>query len=284
MEYTMEELLPIVEKLTGKYTSFESSSITYETARMLMGAVLYCIEEFYNTGSTGLTVAEKLDASIAYQRGYDLVISKVYASKEIYEDILGTFNDFQCRNCKDTITKGLPQFFLKYDPKFNPQDHILTLDYPTVRPVHAFCGINVIYEYLCNIQTEWIFLNAFDTKRIELLLERIMTDYQNLFLDNISYSVLLSCLGCIIAEKPIAMLELQADDMETIAHYFKHDTVEKAELKIEMLLSKLFDNVYTERTALKDYFAPLSKDYAIRIVNGLNHHSLKGIFYITDTL
>lgn len=37
--YSMEELLPVVAWLTRKYTSNESTSITYEKARQLMGAV-----------------------------------------------------------------------------------------------------------------------------------------------------------------------------------------------------------------------------------------------------
>ena len=50
MEYRLEELLPAAAGLTEKYTSKESSSITYETAQMLMEAVIYCIglcEESY---------------------------------------------------------------------------------------------------------------------------------------------------------------------------------------------------------------------------------------------
>ena len=43
MDYTMEELLPVVGKLTEKYTGFSSTSVTYETARQLMEAVLYCL-------------------------------------------------------------------------------------------------------------------------------------------------------------------------------------------------------------------------------------------------
>ena len=43
MDYTMEELLPVVGKLTEKYTSLSSTSVTYETAQQLMGAVLYCL-------------------------------------------------------------------------------------------------------------------------------------------------------------------------------------------------------------------------------------------------
>ena len=42
----MEELVPIVGKLAEKYTSFESTSISYEKAEQLMGAVLYSIHEW----------------------------------------------------------------------------------------------------------------------------------------------------------------------------------------------------------------------------------------------
>jgi hypothetical protein len=44
-KFEIGELLPIVSDLAKKYTSMESSSITYENARMLMESVLYCLEE-----------------------------------------------------------------------------------------------------------------------------------------------------------------------------------------------------------------------------------------------
>lgn len=43
--YEMEELLPLVAKLAAKYTSGESTSVTYEAAGQLMEAVCYCIRE-----------------------------------------------------------------------------------------------------------------------------------------------------------------------------------------------------------------------------------------------
>ena len=43
--YKMEELVPIVGKLAQRYTAGESTSVTYEKAEQLMGAVLYCIRE-----------------------------------------------------------------------------------------------------------------------------------------------------------------------------------------------------------------------------------------------
>ena len=42
MDYKMEELLPIVSELAQKYTGYESTSVTYEKAQMLMGdSLLY---------------------------------------------------------------------------------------------------------------------------------------------------------------------------------------------------------------------------------------------------
>lgn len=284
MEYSIEELIPIVEKLTGKYTSLESSSITYETARMLMSAVLYCIEEYHNTSEYEISAGEKVDATIAYQCGYDLVISKVFQSKKIYESIIEDFNDFKCRNCRDTILKGIPQFFLRYDPKFNPQDHLLTLDYPTIKPINSLLGVNAVYQYLCNIKTEWDFLNEFDTKRVEYLLEKICIDYKNMFFDNISNAVLLTSLGCILADKPVDMLELQTTDIESIENFFENDSVDKAEQKIRMLLSKLFIQGFRASTEMEDYFLNLSREFAVRIINGSQSHSLMGVFNITNTM
>jgi hypothetical protein len=37
MSYKMEELVPIVGELAEKYTTFESTSISYEKAEQLMG-------------------------------------------------------------------------------------------------------------------------------------------------------------------------------------------------------------------------------------------------------
>ena len=47
--YEMEELVPIVASLSEKYTSKESTSVSYETARQLMEAVMYCINECAST-------------------------------------------------------------------------------------------------------------------------------------------------------------------------------------------------------------------------------------------
>lgn len=41
MNYEMEELMPVVSGLAEKYNAFESTSMTYEKAEQLLGAVIY---------------------------------------------------------------------------------------------------------------------------------------------------------------------------------------------------------------------------------------------------
>lgn len=283
MEYSMEELITVVERLTEKYTSKESSSVTYETARRLMNAVLYCLETNSDEGEE-ITVQEKPEAGIAYQIGYDRVVARVYKARELYDGFIDEFNDYGCRNYSDTIVKGIPSFFIHYDPKFNPQDHILTLDYPTLKPIGSLCGINAIDQYLRNIKTEWEFLSAFDPNCIEALLGRIMVDYKNNYYDNISYEVLLIGLGCIVAEKPVGLLELTKNDLVYIENFFRGDPVEKAEMKIRMLLSQLFLQGFSGNQEMEEYFQSISTDFAVRIVNALNHQCLDNVFYIADAV
>lgn len=100
MKYKMEELVPIVAKLSEKYTGFESSSITYEKAEQLMGAVIYCMHEANkhdiemsdlpnnDAGKHGIMERDKLaSAQKTYEIGYENVIKKVKASIALYNSI-----------------------------------------------------------------------------------------------------------------------------------------------------------------------------------------------------
>ena len=76
MDYEMEELVPIVGKLAEKYTANESTSITYEKAEQLMGAILYCIHELKEINGNLLALNEKIPAQKAYEIGAAYVKEK----------------------------------------------------------------------------------------------------------------------------------------------------------------------------------------------------------------
>lgn len=203
MEYRMEKLIPIVAELTERYTSKESSSVSYDTANALMEAVLYCMDECIRNGQ-GMTDPGHLPGeNLLYRQGAALVIQKTYKAKQIYEAILPTFEDYGCMNYRDTVLKGMPEFFVRYDPVFFPGRHLLTLDYPLLCGNPGLRGIDLILEYLKGIWIESCFLNSFDRRSVRNLLEQISPDYEELYLDNICSPVLLHAAIRSVTRRPV---------------------------------------------------------------------------------
>ena len=208
----MEELIPIVAELTEKYTSKESTSVSYNTAKQLMNAVIYCMNEIdlvnYELDSGAAKdmavkdMTEQQNSKLAYRTGYELVVKKVFKTKALFEEMALDFNAYRNRAYYETVMKGMPAFFLYYDPKFNPQNHILTLDYPTIKSVQNSCGIDAIYEYLSYTKLEQELLKAFPEEYITTLLSFYHADYEELFI-NIGSIVLRNIIVCMILGKNI---------------------------------------------------------------------------------
>jgi len=280
MSYEMEELLPIVIWLTEKYTSKESSSVPYETAQVLLKAVMYCIDECISGNQTGLVSENaKLSARAAYERGYEVIFEKVREAKVLYDQIIQDFEDYRCKNYSDTILKGMPGFFTRYDARFSPQEHLLTLDYPLLSGNPDLCGIDLILAYLKGIHFEKQILDCFDQSAIRNLLEKIRPGYQNLYLDNVCYPVLLGAIGCLIADRPVHTLQLSKKDYGDIRLYFRGDNAEKIKLKIQKIIHMIISQIQ----GLDDpmYFDPVCSSYAVRISEGLRNHSLENVMVST---
>ena len=171
MNYEMEELLPIVGKLAGQYTSNESGSVTYETANQLMGAVIYCIRETEVQNEMSLQPKTSCSAKQAYETGYALARQKVKQALCLYNEITQEFESYGNQCIKDVIQTGMPEFFKWYDLKFNPQTEIITLDYPVLKDLSEFEGIDKIYEYLICIQIEQQFLSQLPKEFVERALK-----------------------------------------------------------------------------------------------------------------
>ena len=126
----------------------------------------------------------------AYRRGYDLVVYKVKKTRALYNRLVSDFDDYGCRCYGDTILKGMPQFFRRYDARFNPQNHILALDYPVMQSLENRKGIDRVWEYLCCIRMEKEILKYFSREQVLQILDKIDPEYQELYLGNICQAVL----------------------------------------------------------------------------------------------
>ncbi len=287
IDYKMEELIFVAADLTKKYTSNESSSIPYEKAKMLMAAVTYCIEEYFKAepgeaqecqDSSLSTTRNPVDARTAYEEGYRCVIEKVHRTKALYERITADFSAFGCLNCSDTMMKGIPSFFIWYDARFKPQDHLLTLDYPTMRTVRRLCGVDAIYQYLANIEMEWTFLRAFPEQSVIGLLDRVMPDYEELFFDNICSIVLRNAVGCVIANKPIFPLEILNSDLQRIESFFQGKSKEQIAATLDQLLDTIILHGYENNDFLSDYLKADVQDLTFIIDDAVRNHRLENVF------
>lgn len=277
--FEMGELLPIVSDLAQKYTSKESSSISYEKARMLMDSVMYCLDEYNKIPEEDMEYTEeKVNTRKLYEQGLQYVYKKVLKSKELYEEIIRDFHSYNCRSYYDTIINGIPNFFLWYDPVFKPQDHLLTLDYPTIKPLGNLRGVDAIYQYLCSIKLEWQFLNAFPDESIMELLHRMMPDYEELLLDNICSQVLRNAIACVIVEKPIGMLKIEADDLKMIKSFFNTKSRESINSTIQMITRQIVKHASFSNAMLLDYLLLDSEDFTVLLENAMKYDTLEYLF------
>ena len=276
MNYKMEELIPVAAMLTELYTSKESSSVTYETAQMLMEAVIYCVEECARTENDIPAADHMPDVRKVYEKGYKCVVEKVYKAKEIYDRLISDFEDYGCRNYKDTILKGMPRFFLLYDARFEPQNHILTLDYPSMSRYDRRCGTDLIFQYLRDIETESRLLSCFDAGAVRRLLAKTEERFDICYMDNICSLVLLNAVGCMIAERSFSELTLGKEDVRRIEIYFLEDSLESIERKTGGYVRAIIDAAGFG--ASKEHFLTAVREYAIRIHNGTENGSLDAVF------
>lgn len=276
-ELDLTQILPLVIALTRKYTSNESTSVPYKTAEMLMEAVIYTVSE--TTEENDLPVHDTtIDVSKLYARGKEIIKDKLNNAKERYEKIVNPFVDYGCRNYYDTVFRGILGFFKQYDPLYQPQNHILTLDYPVLKNLGERSGIDLIDTYLAYVEKESIFLSKFSPNHISHLLETIMPSYKELYMDNICEPVLLRLIGCFICDRSVLELRLEQIDVDLIRDFFQHDTLDTLSVKVENILKIILTRIGEDLDIM--YFTNHADEISTRIYNGMINGSLQTVFNI----
>lgn len=281
--YDIDELVPIVAWLTEKYTSKESTSVSYSTARQLMGAVIYCIREFEVTEgleTTALNLGGRQMAKDAYEKGYELVIEKVNQTKKMYDTMQQSFQAYGNLNYFDTAVKGIEGFLKCYDARYNPQNNIITMDYPVLMRLDQMCGVDLINRYLNCIRLEQLFLSQLPESFIRSALERYHCDYEDLFI-NICSIVLHNVLCCMIAEKK--MIEMKISEMKftekeyaEIKKFALQGTVQELKGRLLKLTEVLVEKGYYNSRELLSYLQADLSDFAVELRNmaSNNHFTL----------
>lgn len=276
MDYEMEELVPIVGKLAEKYTSHESTSITYEKAEQLMGAVLYCIHELWESSGNAPSLNKKLSAQRAYEMGAAYVRDKTGKALDLYNRILPEFCHYENKCLYDTFVKGIPEFFKWYDIQFEPQNTILTLDYPLLKDISEYTGIDKIFEFIKAIGLEQIFLKLFPAGYVINILSKDNRNWQE-SMDNICEIVFIHVIGHIILGKSLTVIELEEDDYSYMQKIFKQATLEDIKKQLTTALEIFIKNYYENDRELLNYLSGAISGIVVRLKNAADNKVLGNI-------
>lgn len=276
IEYLMEELVPIVAALSEKYTSKESTSVSYETARQLMEAVMYCINECASDQT--LVSSQRLSVAEAYQYGYEVLIEKVKRTQAAYNEMIVDFCGYGNRNYEATVQKAIPEFFLYYDAQFAPQETIITMDYPTICPVSGKCGIDAIETYVKYISYEQKFMGAFQRQYVCEILGRDQADHKNGF-DNICRVILRHVFGHLLIKKGFQE-EAGEQDYEKLSDLAISSSGQWLRGILKELLEQLINEKYHADEGMGDYLACDIDDLVVEMKNAAEHDVMQQVIVL----
>jgi hypothetical protein len=283
MNFKTEDLLPLVGELAAKYTSKESTSITYEKARQLMEAVLYCIHEYEDQDPEGrelITRGDFPDAKNAYNMGYEMVVQKTKDTKIQYNEMMEEFHSYGNRCYYETFVKGIQGFFLYYDFRFQPQNHILTLDYPVLFPMGNLCGINAIQIYVNCIYLEQLFLRKLPEKYIRHVLTAYSVDCDELII-NVAAITVRNILGGWIAGKEINTRGYTKKEQERVKEFVRGNSREVIEVVLKEGIFKLMDFLLDGNKELGNYLVSDMHDFSFELKNAVDNDCLESVLAIT---
>ena len=276
MDYEMEELVPIVGKLAEKYTSHESTSITYEKAEQLMVAVLYCIHELWESSGNAPSLNKKLSAQRAYEMGAAYVREKTGKALDLYNRILPEFCHYENKCLYDTFVKGIPEFFKWYDIQFEPQNTILTLDYPLLKDISEYTGIDKIFEFIKSIGLEQKFLKLFPAGYVINILSKDNRNWQE-SMDNICEIVFTHVIGHIMLGKSLTVIELKETDYFYMQEMFEQIALEDIKKHLEVTLEIYIKNYYENDRELLNYLSGAISGIVVRLKNAADNKVLGNI-------
>lgn len=195
--YTESDLFPILSEVMMRYTKGESTSVSYDEAKQLMGSIIYALEAV--RWESGL-IAETSDFKMLYKVGLESRKAQFQSFRNAYHQLLKRFNAYGNECYEQTVREGLQGFMDWYDLEFNPTDLIITMDYPVIACLKDQQCLDKVQAYLEAINHENDFLGQIDPKVIQASLEHFHPNHSE-YLINIASIICYNVMGCVICDR-----------------------------------------------------------------------------------
>ena len=208
--------------------------------------------------------------------GAAYVRDKTGKALDLYNRILPEFCHYENKCLYDTFVKGIPEFFKWYDIQFEPQNTILTLDYPLLKDISEYTGIDKIFEFIKAIGLEQIFLKLFPAGYVINILSKDNRNWQE-SMDNICEIVFIHVIGHIILGKSLTVIELEEDDYSYMQKIFKQATLEDIKKQLTTALEIFIKNYYENDRELLNYLSGAISGIVVRLKNAADNKVLGNI-------
>ena len=209
-----EAIYVLLEERIRRYTMGDSTSVPVDTARRLLGSILYCLD--LNQRFPTLSAMHEAPLYVRWRAGVDQAKRICGRAKLLLKQAQRTppplVNTAYC----DTL-ETLPAFFAGYDAEFFAQEIPCSFDYPLCQPVsESLLGAEYILEYLRKLLAENTLLRAFSQDALRALYVRYYVDYADLLVNLCLPAAELATL-CAFAHRPVRALSLSGAEMAGIS-------------------------------------------------------------------
>ena len=164
-----------------------------------------------------------------------------------------------------------------YDIRFCPQNTLLTLDYPLLIDCGSLSGADAVHKYIQAVQTEQIFLTAFDKDYVVSVLEKYDPNYQDM-IENICSIVLTDMIGHIAIKKPLQDAEFLTDDYTRLSKTLGQRPVSDIEHIVEGVIKEIVDRFFGSDGKMLAYLCCETNNIAVRIHTANQYRNLSKVF------
>lgn len=220
------ELMELLE-IKIKQFSGGNSSVSKERGQALMDANIYLIGLYLKQFETAKSIEylKKYTIKEIYDQGSSLIKQLLHFSKLEVEIFVKELVKIDLYVYHDTIYRGLPLFFTHYNFDYNPQDAVLTFDYPTYQQLTNKQGIERFLEYFKFVQLENNFNQLFSISLLNEMLFYYHRDYQNLIF-NVSKLLLKQLLLKQLINEDFSYLYLTKNELDKVIKYFDSNNID----------------------------------------------------------
>lgn len=229
-----------------------------------------------NIGEGGIVKNDGLELDKMYRNGSHLIKTLYMDVVDIYQELMADFDHYGVDIYYETLTRSMGEFFINYDMRFNPQDHLLSLDYPLMVSDKTLRGIKQIDHYSRGITIENQFLAFFDSSYVRKVVRNVSLGNTSDYFGNICEIVLLDTVASIWINRRIGTSALTKESVVELEIEMRDLTIDIIEDRVVSIIKLLLSKMQMEDDMA--YFLSKSSEFSARLYRSSRNGSLGAVF------